>query len=53
MKDINVFEKDFVMFPINEAFEIIIALHMALTYCSSHWFLAVICYPKLTAPEVQ
>ncbi|KAL5292476.1 SENP6 family protein [Megaselia abdita] len=34
-KDVNLFEKDFIIVPINE---------------QSHWFLAIICFPKLKGP---
>lgn len=34
-KDVNLFEKDFIIIPINE---------------QSHWFLAIICFPKLKGP---
>ncbi|CAG9769103.1 unnamed protein product [Ceutorhynchus assimilis] len=35
-KKINIFEKDFIILPINE---------------SAHWFLAIICFPGLKGPE--
>lgn len=34
-KNVNLFEKDFIIIPINE---------------QSHWFLAIICFPKLKGP---
>ena len=34
-KNINIFDKDFIIVPINK---------------NAHWFLAVICYPSLKAP---
>ncbi|XP_061398907.1 uncharacterized protein LOC133334608 [Musca vetustissima] len=34
-KNVNIFEKDFIIIPINE---------------QSHWFLAIICFPKLKGP---
>ena len=34
-KNVNIFDKDFVIIPINE---------------QSHWFLAIICYPGLKGP---
>lgn len=34
-KNVNLFEKDFVIIPINE---------------QQHWFLAIICFPGLTGP---
>lgn len=34
-KNVNLFDKDFIIIPINE---------------QSHWFLAIICYPKLNGP---
>lgn len=37
-KNVNIFEKDFVIVPINE---------------QSHWFLAIICYPNLTEPRTM
>jgi len=37
-KNVNIFEKDFVIIPINE---------------QSHWFLAIICYPNLTEPHTM
>ncbi len=35
-RNINIFEKDFVVIPINK---------------SAHWYLAIICYPSLITPE--
>lgn len=35
-KGVNLFEKDFIIIPINE---------------QSHWFLAIICFPALKGPE--
>lgn len=35
-KGVNLFEKDFIVIPINE---------------QSHWFLAIICFPSLKGPE--
>jgi hypothetical protein len=35
-RNINIFEKDFVVIPINK---------------SAHWYLAIICYPALLKPE--
>lgn len=37
-KNVNLFEKDFVIIPINE---------------QSHWFLAIICFPNLTEPHTM
>jgi sentrin-specific protease 7 len=37
-KNVNLFEKDFVIVPINE---------------QSHWFLAIICFPNLTEPHTM
>lgn len=37
-KNDNIFEKDFVIVPINE---------------QSHWFLAIICFPNLTEPHTM
>jgi sentrin-specific protease 7 len=37
-KNVNLFEKDFVIVPINE---------------KSHWFLAIICFPNLTGPRAM
>jgi sentrin-specific protease 7 len=37
-KNVNIFEKDFVIIPINE---------------QSHWFLAIICFPNLTEPHTM
>ena len=34
----NLFEKDFIIIPINE---------------QSHWFLAIICFPNLTEPRTM
>uniref|UniRef100_A0A336LNT8 CSON009158 protein n=1 Tax=Culicoides sonorensis TaxID=179676 RepID=A0A336LNT8_CULSO len=34
-KDVDLFKKDFIIIPINE---------------QSHWFLAIICFPRLTGP---
>jgi sentrin-specific protease 7 len=34
-KDVNIFEKDFLIIPINKA---------------AHWYLAIICYPILDEP---
>lgn len=35
-KNVNLFEKDFVIVPINE---------------NAHWFLAIICFPGLNGPQ--
>lgn len=35
-KDVNIFEKDFIIVPINQ---------------SEHWFLAIICFPSLALPN--
>lgn len=35
-KDVNIFEKDFIVIPINE---------------SEHWYLAIICFPALATPN--
>lgn len=35
-KNVNIFEKDFIIIPINE---------------QSHWFLVIICYPYLNEPH--
>lgn len=37
-KNVNLFEKDFIIIPINE---------------QSHWFLAIICFPNLTEPRTM
>lgn len=37
-KSVNLFEKDFVIIPINE---------------QSHWFLAIVCFPALKGPETM
>ncbi|KAL7051210.1 hypothetical protein ACKWTF_004382 [Chironomus riparius] len=37
-KNVNLFEKDFIIIPINE---------------QSHWFLAIICFPNLTEPHTM
>jgi sentrin-specific protease 7 len=37
-KNVNLFEKDFIIVPINER---------------SHWFLAIICFPNLTEPRAM
>lgn len=37
-KNVNIFEKDFVIIPINE---------------QSHWFLAIICFPNMTEPHTM
>lgn len=37
-KNVNIFEKDFIIVPINE---------------QSHWFLAIICFPNLTEPRTM
>lgn len=37
-KNINIFDKDFIIIPINE---------------QSHWFLAIICFPNLTEPHTM
>lgn len=37
-KNVNIFEKDFVIVPINE---------------QSHWFLAIICFPSLKEPRTM
>lgn len=37
-KNVDLFEKDFVIIPINE---------------QSHWFLAIICFPNLTEPHTM
>lgn len=37
-KSVNLFDKDFVIIPINE---------------QSHWFLAIVCYPALKGPETM
>ena len=37
-KNVNIFEKDFVIIPINE---------------QSHWFLAIICFPNLIEPHTM
>ena len=37
-KNVNLFEKDFVIIPINE---------------QSHWFLAIICFPNLSEPHTM
>jgi sentrin-specific protease 7 len=37
-KNVNLFEKDFIIVPINE---------------QSHWFLAIICFPNLTEPRTM
>lgn len=37
IKDVNIFEKDFIVMPINHQL--------------SHWFLAIICYPTLAMPN--
>ncbi|KAG5678957.1 hypothetical protein PVAND_008575 [Polypedilum vanderplanki] len=37
-KNVNLFEKDFIIVPINE---------------QSHWFLAIICFPNLTEPHTM
>uniref|UniRef100_A0A915K4R2 Ubiquitin-like protease family profile domain-containing protein n=1 Tax=Romanomermis culicivorax TaxID=13658 RepID=A0A915K4R2_ROMCU len=36
-KNVNIFDKDFIIIPINE---------------NSHWYLAIICYPALFEQEV-
>lgn len=37
-KNVNIFENDFIVVPINE---------------QSHWFLAIICFPNLTEPRTM
>jgi sentrin-specific protease 7 len=37
-KNVNLFDKDYVIIPINE---------------QSHWFLAIICFPNLTEPHTM
>lgn len=37
-KNLNIFEKDFIIIPINE---------------QSHWYLAIICFPNLTEPHTM
>ena len=34
-KDVNIFDKDFIIIPINK---------------NQHWYIAIICYPSLSAP---
>jgi sentrin-specific protease 7 len=38
-KDVNLFEKDFVIIPIN--------------HNKNHWFLAIVCFPNLTEPHTM
>lgn len=37
-KNVNLFDHDFIIIPINE---------------QSHWFLAIICFPNLTEPHTM